>query len=230
MNDAEPAVALTDIGKQYQHREVLADIQLAVAYGEVVGLIGPNGCGKTTLLRIVAGLVQPTQGEVMVAGRTLSDVPGGVAPGLGVLFDPPGLLPHLSGYANLSMLASLRHAIDSTTVRQWLERVGLNPADRKRVGSYSQGMVQRLGIAQALMEAPRIILLDEPTNALDPAGVDLVASLIREQQDRGAAIVVASHYLEEVARVCTRVFKIADGRMVPADQGDLRRQPESPTP
>lgn len=223
MTHGQPAVALRGVSKRYRARPILEGLDLTVTDGQVVGLIGPNGCGKTTVLRIVAGLVQPSDGEVWVGGYPLHTHPGHMAPSIGVLFDPPGLLPHLTGWQNLRMLASLRHAIDEELVRQWMRRVGLDSTDRKRVGAYSQGMLQRLGLAQALMESPNILLLDEPTNALDPQSVELVATLIREQQARGAAIVLASHYLEEVARVCTDVFRMVDGCLVRATESDLKR-------
>lgn len=227
MNNEQPVIALRGVTKQYRERQILNDIDLTVHSGQVVGLIGPNGCGKTTVLRIVAGLVRASKGEVWVGGYSLHENPGGIPPGIGVLFDPPGLLPHLTGLQNLRMLASLRHIIDEAEVQQWMTRVGLDPTNRTRVGAYSQGMLQRLGIAQALMEAPHILILDEPTNALDPDSVALVATLIREQQACGAAILVASHHLEEVARVCTDVFKMAQGRLIPAADSDLQRyQPE----
>lgn len=231
MNTTQPVITLRGVAKQYRARHILADIDLTVHRGQVVGLIGPNGCGKTTILRIVAGLVRASEGEVWVGGYPLHENPGGMPPSMGVLFDPPGLLPHLTGLQNLRMLASLRHIIDDVAVRQWMTRVGLDPTNRTRVGAYSQGMLQRLGIAQALMEAPHILILDEPTNALDPDSVALMATLIREQQVRGAAILVASHHLEEVARVCTDVFKMVDGRLTAAAQTDLQRyQTEDPEP
>lgn len=225
MNPTEFKIILHDVMKQYRGRMVLDGVNLEVSPGEVVGLIGPNGCGKTTLLRIVAGLVQASQGHVWINGRDLREEPDRVAPDLGVLFDPPGFLPQFTGYQNLSMLARIRRVIDSQGVRQWMQRVRLDPADPQKVGTYSQGMVQRLGLAQALMENPQVLLLDEPTNALDPKSVDLVAELIRDQQNQGAAILVASHHLEEVARVCSRVFKVDDGHLTPATDSDLTRQP-----
>jgi len=216
-------VRLQDVAKRYRSRDVLAGVDLEVSSGEVVGLIGPNGSGKTTVLKIAAGLVQPSRGQVWAMGRPLHEQPGSVAPSLGVLFDPPGLLPHLTALSNLRMLASLRNVIKDPDIRKWIQRVGLDPEDRKRVGAYSQGMVQKLGIAQALMESPRILILDEPTNALDPESVNLVAELILEQRARGVAILVASHHLEEVSRVCDRVFKVVEGRLLSAEEGDLAR-------
>lgn len=228
MTQTQAMIALSGISKRYRGRDVLKGLDLEVQAGEVVGLIGANGSGKTTILRIIAGLVRPTAGDVWVAGCHVNAAPGGVAPGLGVLFDPPGLLPHLTGLQNLRMLASLRRVIGEDEVRGWMTRLGLDPGDRQPVGTYSQGMLQRLGLVQALMEAPQVLLLDEPTNALDPATVDLVSRLIQEQQARGAAVVVASHYLEEVARICNPVWKVADGHLVPATGEDLRRPPPDP--
>lgn len=228
MTMSHALITLQGICKRYRGRDILNGLNLEVHAGEVVGLIGANGSGKTTILRIIAGLVRPTEGDVWVAGCHVNAEPGGVAPGLGVLFDPPGLLPNLTGLQNLRMLASLRHVISEDEVRRWMARLGLDPEDRSPVGTYSQGMLQRLGLAQALMESPQVLLLDEPTNALDPATVELVSQLIREQQARGAAVVVASHYLEEVARVCDPVWKVIDGHLVPAAREDLLRPPQEP--
>lgn len=217
-------IDLKSASKRYRGRAVVDSVDLSVRAGQVVGLIGANGSGKTTVLRMIAGLVRPSAGDVVVAGCHVSAEAGGIAPGLGVLFDPPGLLPNLTGLQNLRMLASLRRTIGEDEVRSWMVRVGLDPASRQRVGAYSQGMVQRLGLAQALMESPQVLLLDEPTNALDPESVDLVADLIREQQERGAAVLIASHHLEEVERLCEPVWKIADGRLRPAESADLSRK------
>lgn len=224
MNADEPVIRLSAVSKQYRQRSIVADVNLDVAAGEVVGLIGPNGSGKTTILRIVAGLVQPTSGQVFVGGQDLGHLRDRVAPHLGVLFDPPGFLPQFTGFQNLRLLADLRRVVDAEGVRRWMQRLHLNPTDPTKVGAYSQGMIQRLGLVQALMENPRVLLLDEPTNALDPASVDLVADLIREQQSRGTAVVVASHHLEEVARVCTRVYKVDQGRLRLAAATDLKRR------
>lgn len=219
MTPAHPVIALQGVTKRYRGRTILDEATLVLRSGQVAGLVGPNGSGKTTVLRLLAGLVQPDHGRV--ADRH----PDGATPTVGVLFDPPGLLPRLSGRANLRLLASLRGVIGDADVARWLVKVGLDPADRTPVGLYSQGMVQRLGIAQALMESPTLVLLDEPTNALDATGVALLVSLLREQRDQGTAVVVATHHIEEVVEVCDAVWEISDGHLRPAADGMRRPGP-----
>lgn len=209
------AASCSHVTKSYGGHTVLADASLVVRPGETLGLVGTNGSGKTTLLRILAGLAWCDTGSVELLGQPLHRG-GGVPDGIAVLFDPPGFLPEFTGYANVLLLARIRNQLGEADVTRWLERVGLEAAARKRVGKYSQGMQKRLGLAQAFMEQPRLILLDEPGNGLDVAGLELLVSLIRESTATGAAVVVATHHLDELAAVCTRTVRIAGGQLMEA--------------
>jgi ABC-2 type transport system ATP-binding protein len=222
MNEATlAAIALCDVRKAYRGNMVLDGLDLTVHGGEVAGLIGPNGSGKTTVLRIIAGLVQPDSGEVVVQGRNLSSQLGAVPPHLGILFDPPGVQPHLTGLENLCLLASIRRVIGKAEAALWMRKVGLDPDSRQRVATYSQGMRQRLGLAQALMEAPAILLLDEPTNGLDPDFVEIFVDLLMAERNRGVAIVMAGHHLDEMGRLCNSAWKLVRGKLLPVDPADM---------
>ena len=211
----EPIIQLVQVSKRYGSVTVLEDISLQVLPGQVVGLIGSNGAGKTTLLRIMAGLVRSSGGHVQLGGKDLADDWGVLPVSLGVLFEPPGLLPNLTGLNNLLTLAAVRGQLAPSDVRAWMAKVGLDPRNRRRVGQYSQGMKKRLGLAQALMETPQVLLLDEPTNGLDPEAVDQLATWLQEAQTGGAAIVVAGHDLTQIARVCDRVWRVERGNLAP---------------
>jgi ABC-2 type transport system ATP-binding protein len=182
--------------------------------GEIVGFIGPNGAGKTTLIRLIAGLSPATEGQITVMGERLDGRSLRTPPGLGVVLEKMGFLPHVSGRANLELLAGLSDRAGPAAIPETLSLVGLDPDDRRPVRAYSMGMRQRLSLAQALMEKPKLLLLDEPTNGLDPAGIIDLRQLLTRLSGEGTAIFLASHLLTELERVCSRVLLVRDGEMI----------------
>jgi len=209
-------VELVNVTKRYGPHEVLTGVSCTVGRGQIMGLIGPNGSGKTTLLRLMAGLVLPTSGTVSLGGVNLRHELGHLPLRVSVAFEPPGVLPNLTGLQNLTLLAAVRGELSSDQVKGWMTKVGLDPKNRRRVAHYSQGMKKRLSLAQALMEAPEVLLLDEPTNGLDPEAQELLSDWLRTEQARGAAIVLAGHDLDQIARLCDPVWKVRQGKLEPA--------------
>ncbi|MFC9354598.1 ABC transporter ATP-binding protein [Arthrobacter sp. NPDC057013] len=193
-------------------------IDLAVPRGSVFGFLGPNGSGKTTTIRMMLGLAAPTAGEVKVLGLDMPRQLDEVLPRVGALVEGPAFYPFLSGAANLHRLdAADRHATPSTRsarVGEALERVGLSHAARKKVRAYSLGMKQRLGIANALLARRELLVLDEPTNGLDPQGTREVRNLVRSLAADGATVFVSSHLLAEVEQICTHAAIMSAGRLV----------------
>lgn len=191
---------------------VLDNVTLDVPSGSVVGLSGVNGSGKTMLMRVLCGFVRPTRGVVEIDGKTLwkdCTFPSS----LGMLIEGPAFIGGRTGRDNLRLLASVRGVAEKSDVDRALERVGLDPDLKIRYREYSLGMRQRLGIAAAVMEQPRLLVLDEPTNALDEDGVQMVRRVISEERMRGAAILVASHDSATLECVSDRVHRIASGRI-----------------
>lgn len=210
------AIIAQGVSKSLGHNPVLADLDLHVDFGEIVGIVGSNGSGKTLLLRLLCGFAYPDSGTIQVGGRDLSRPgwAGTLAMNVGVLIETPGFLPHLSGFDNLQLLALIQKRIGATDIRNTLELVGLDPNNSRPVRTYSLGMRQRLGIAQAIMEHPQILLLDEPTNGLDPDYSDEFLALLRNLRDEGTAIVWTSHELEEVRTVADRVLSLHRQRLM----------------
>lgn len=203
-----------NVSKVLGKRKVLDNINVTIAGGEVVGIVGANGSGKTTLLRMVTGMMYPDQGEVKVEGKKVQPGMLGELPiSIGALIEHPAFLPQFSGLKNLSFLAGIRNQIDISKIRETITRVGLDPDNRKGVKTYSLGMRQRLGIAQAIMEEPRVLLFDEPTNGLDQEGVKIFGNILEEQTMRGAAIILVSHVQEEINLFCDKVYMIQNGRL-----------------
>ncbi len=205
-------IVVTDrLTKRYGTQTAVDSVDLHVHGGEVYGFLGPNGAGKTTTLRMLAGLVRPTSGSAMVFGRA----PGtpAVASRAGVLIESPGFYPYLSGRDNLRVLARYR-ALQDMHVEAALHRVGLLDRGDDPYRTYSMGMKQRLGVGAALLGEPELLILDEPTNGLDPAGMAEMRDLVVDLADHGHAVLLSSHMLAEVQEVCDRVGVISHGRLV----------------
>ncbi|QXC59238.1 ABC transporter ATP-binding protein [Aquihabitans sp. G128] len=191
----------------------LQDVSFSVAAGEAVALVGPNGAGKSSLLRVLAGLSTPDHGSVEIAGHGLPQQAAQAVLGLGCLVDRPGLLGGLSGHANLEVIAR-RHGLGGRPVTTLLERCGLDRSAWGRpVSGYSLGMRQRLGLAVALLGSPSTLLLDEPTTGIDVAGTGWLRSVLEEHVAGGGSLLLASHHLEEVERVCGSTIVLAEGRV-----------------
>lgn len=214
MTESAPITTLHDVGKLYGKRWALRHVNLELFPGEIVGFIGPNGAGKTTLMRIIAGLSAPSEGRLTVLDSTMDGKELQTPFGIGLVLEQMGFIPHISGKANLEMLAGLRRIATAETIVQTLKKVGLDPNDKRPVRAYSLGMRQRLCLAQALMEKPKLLLLDEPTNGLDPAGIVDLRALLHDVAGQGTAVFLASHMLTEVERICHRVLLVRAGEII----------------
>jgi ABC-type multidrug transport system ATPase subunit len=200
-----------DLSKTYGERPAVDSVNMTVRKGDIYGFLGPNGAGKTTTLRMCLGLVHPTSGKATVLGRPAGDA--GTTARTGALIEGPGFYPYLSGRANLQVLARYRGLLD-TEVDGALERVDLAERGGDRFKTYSLGMKQRLGVAAALMGEPELIVLDEPTNGLDPGGMADMRKLIVDLARGGQTVLLSSHLLAEVEEICDRVGVISRGRLL----------------
>ena len=221
---AAPAITTRGLTKRFRSGQVAVDgIDLDVPPGAVYGFLGPNGSGKTTTIRMLLGLVAPTSGEVEVLGLPVPAARAQVLPRVGALVEGPAFHPYLAGEANLVRLDAADATADPRTraarVDAALERVGLTAARGKRYRQYSLGMKQRLGLAAALLQPRDLLVLDEPTNGLDPQGTREVRTLVRELAADGTTVLVSSHLLAEIEQVCTHVGIMSRGRLLL--QGDL---------
>jgi ABC-type multidrug transport system ATPase subunit len=223
VSSAEFAIETTGLSKTFGKQAAVSDLALAVPRGSVFGFLGPNGSGKTTTIRMLLGLSSATNGQVRVLGEQIPDAAASVLPRVGALVEGPAFYPFLSGRENLRRFDTAnRHAPTSSRaarVDAALDRVGLSHAARKAAHAYSLGMKQRLGLANALLMPRDLLVLDEPTNGLDPQGTREVRSLIRSLAADGTTIFLSSHLLAEVEQVCTHVAVMSTGRLVA--QGSL---------
>ncbi len=205
--------------KSIHRREVLRDINQSFEGGNIYGLYGRNASGKTMLLRAISGLIYPTNGEVVINNKILhKDM--SFPESLGIVIEQAGLLPQYTGFENLKLLAKIKKIASDDDIRRTLTRIGLEPDDKRHVRAYSLGMKQKLAIAQALFESPEIILLDEPTNALDDESVQGIRKLLLEEKERGALVIVASHNKDDLRILADRILHVSDGQIVDEVQKD----------
>lgn len=204
-------IRIENVSKKIQGTTVLDNVNLCMESGNIYGLLGRNGSGKTMLMRAICGLIRPSEGRIMVDGaQQWKDF--SFPSNLGMLIETPTFLPDFTGYENLAMLSSIRKTITGKDIREALEKVGLNPDDKRSTRKYSLGMRQRLGIACAIMERPRLLVLDEPFNGLDVDGYELMRSIILEEKRKGTLIILACHNREELENLSDVIYKVEQGR------------------
>ena len=192
---------------------ILDNVSLDIKKGEAVGLVGGNGSGKRGLMKCICGLNTRYNGEIVVNNKIIGKDEE-FAPDTGFIIEVPGFIPGMSGYQNLSKLAGIRKKIDGKEIKKWLEMVGLDPDDKRSVKKYSMGMRQRLGLAQALMENPEILILDEPFNGLDKDMVIKMRDILVEQKRNGKTILLTSHNQQDRDYVCDRMYEIDGGGII----------------
>ena len=205
-------ISVKNLSKDFGQERVLHSVTRDFEKGRIHGIVGNNGSGKTVLMKCICGFLIPTEGEVIVNGKRVGkevDFP----PGLGLIIETPGFLPNMTGVKNLEILASLNKKIGLEQIAAAIRRVGLDPLMKKPVGKYSLGMRQRLGIAQAIMENPSLLILDEPLNGLDKHGVREMRQLIKGLKEQGKTILLASHNQGDIDELCDTVCEMDAGVM-----------------
>ena len=201
-----------NISRYIGNKKIIDNVSLELESGNIYGFVGRNGSGKTMLFRALSGLMNISEGEILLDNKILhKDMR--VLPDMGILIENAGLYPELTGLENLKLLAKLNAKIGDAEITEAIRRVGLDPYDKRTVRKYSLGMKQRITLAQALMEKPAIIMLDEPTNALDEDGIADIRKIILEEKERGALILIASHNKEDIELLADKVYIIKDGKV-----------------
>ncbi len=209
------SLTVAGLRKTFRGKPALDGVSFQLHRGEVVGFVGPNGAGKTTTMKIMAGLLHPDAGSVSIGDTDLRRAPSAFLRHIGVLIDSPAFYPTLSAYNHLAFLSRMRGEFSRESVHAALGMVGLDPSSRKRAGQYSTGMKQRLGIAMALLHTPDFLILDEPTNGLDPVVIVSIRKLIGTlARERNIGVLISSHLLHEIEQVCDRVLFIRGGKLV----------------
>ncbi|MBQ3060894.1 MAG: ABC transporter ATP-binding protein [Lachnospiraceae bacterium] len=200
-------IVVEDVYKSFGKEQVLRGVSIRIEPGKVFGVVGNNGCGKTVLMKCICGFIHPDKGRIYVNGERIGkdrDFPKNT----GIIIETPGFIPNMSGYANLKLLASLNGKISRQRIKEVLKEVGLGKNMHKKVGKYSLGMRQRLGIAQAIMEDPDVMILDEPFNGLDKNTVVEMREMLKKFKEQGKAILLASHNVVDIEELCDNVLEM----------------------
>lgn len=207
-------IELKEVVKDIKGKRIINHVTLHLESGKITGLKGVNGSGKTMLMRLISGLITPTSGSITINGKQLGkDIT--FPESVGILIENPAFLDTYSGFDNLKMLASIQNRIGEEEIRSILAKVGLDPQDKKKYRKYSLGMKQRLGIAAAVMENPDIIILDEPTNALDSDGVEMLKEILHEHRERGALLLISCHDLATLKELSDEMYLMESGALRP---------------
>ena len=209
----ESIIKVDNVIKKFGSEIALNNVSIEFERGKIYGIVGRNGSGKTVLFKTIIGFLKPTGGRIIVDGKEIGRDTD-FADHIGMIIETPGFLSAYSGYKNLEYLASIKNIIGKKEIKESMERVGLDPNSKKKVGTYSLGMRQRLGIAQAIMENPDILILDEPMNGLDNQGVEEVRNILLNLKEEGKSIILASHNKEDIEVLCDTVYEMEHGRLV----------------
>lgn len=205
-------IEVSNVTKKFGDDTVLHNINIRFEEGRIYGIVGRNGSGKTVLFKLIAGFLRVSDGQVRIYGKEVGkDKDFGEE--IGLIIENPGFLNGYTGYKNLEFLAGIRRVIGKKEIRDSMERVGLDPDCRKKVGKYSLGMKQRLAVAQAIMEDPKILILDEPMNGLDDQGVEDIRKILLQMKEEGKTILLASHNREDVEVLCDEVYEMNQRRL-----------------
>jgi len=211
----QPVLMLDQVTKRIGKKTIVDRLSFEVRRGEIVGLLGPNGAGKTTAIRMMTGLFTINEGDIRIAGQSIRKQFKQAIVHVGGIIENPEFYPYMSGFDNLKQAARMTDNVTDARITEVISLLGLQEALHKKVKAYSLGMRQRLGIAQALLDRPKLLILDEPTNGLDPAGIREMRDYLKKiAQSEGIAILVSSHLLSEVEQMCTRVVIIQNGKLV----------------
>ncbi|MBP0984527.1 MAG: ABC transporter ATP-binding protein [Oscillospiraceae bacterium] len=203
-------IELKNISKEFKNKRIFSGVNITVETGKCVGIIGENGCGKSVLMKLICGFSKPDSGEVIIDGEKLGEHRDFIQ-NCGVIINSPDFIGHYTGFENLMLLASIRKKIGKIEVLDVLKKVGLDAAAKTKYKNYSLGMKQRLRLAQAIMENPDYLILDEPMNALDTEGIAIADSIINEYHSLGRTILITSHNANDLERHCDYVLKVENG-------------------
>lgn len=207
------AVVLNNVTKILKKRHVLDEVSLCIPEGTITGIVGRNGSGKSMLFKAISGLMPVTTGHISVMGSVVGKN-GAFPADIGILIERPGYIPQYSAYKNLLLLAEIKNRIKDSEIRALMEELGLDPNDNRPVRKYSLGMKQKVGIIQAIMEHPYLILLDEPTNNLDQESILILRKILLRLRDQGSTIMLCSHNAEDISAICNSVYTMSNGRLI----------------